>query len=62
MNNEFIVTFETSIQISEDRYKVINPSLKISDQTTIAEIEAFYRKYCKEGELQVTLIQLHQLK
>lgn len=40
----FIATFKTSVQITEDQYKVINPTLKITGETTVKEIEKFYNE------------------
>lgn len=37
-NKQYVATFKTSIQISEDRYKVINPSMLCDENTTIKEI------------------------
>ena len=47
MSNEYIATYKTSRQISPDDWEVYNPSLKITDQTTIGEI----RKWFTEGSI-----------
>lgn len=39
MEKEFIVTFPSSIQITEDSYKTVNPTLKVGSNTTVGEIE-----------------------
>jgi hypothetical protein len=55
---EFVVTFKTSCQISPDDWKVINPSLKVNENTTVKEIEAFFRKHMKDAKTEVTLIEM----
>jgi hypothetical protein len=60
MNKEFIVTFVTSEQITECNWNVRNPAMKIKPETTVAEIEAFYRKWRKEGQMEVKIIGLEQ--
>lgn len=58
MEKEFIATFTTSIQITEDSFKVINPTMKVNPNTTISEIETFYRKHCKVEQMEVKIIEL----
>lgn len=58
MKAEYYITFKYSQQITEDRWEVRNPSLKVTPETTVQEIVNFYRKYLKEGEMEVSLIQL----
>jgi hypothetical protein len=60
MNKEFIVTFVTSEQITECNWNVRTPAMKIKPETTVAEIEAFYRKWRKEGQMEVKIIGLEQ--
>lgn len=36
--NEYVASYVTSVQITEDSYKRIAPSLKVTDSTTIGEI------------------------
>lgn len=57
---EYVVTFKTSRQISFDDFEVYNPSMKVTEKTTIKEIDDFYRRYVKGTCLQVTLIELEQ--
>ncbi len=61
MSKEYVVTFKTSEQISPDDFAVINPSLKVTETTTVKEIEDFYRKINKVGRLEVKLIELANL-
>lgn len=42
--SEFIATFKTSVQITEDQFIVINPTLQITKETTVGEIEKFYNE------------------
>lgn len=58
--NEYIVTFKISVQISPDDWGVINPAMKVTESTTVKEIEEFYRKYEKVGAMEVKLIQLEK--
>jgi hypothetical protein len=69
---EYVVTFPRTVQIAEDRWQVINPSLKVTDETTIAEIRKWVlsnvflhqpkgeklSKQMEEYNLEVTLISL----
>lgn len=55
---EYIATFSCSEQISECDYKIKNPTLKISEQTTIVEIDLFYRKFIKNGQMEIKIIEL----
>ena len=55
---EFVVTFKTSCQISPDDWKVINPSLKVNEYTTVKEIETFFRKHMKDVKTEITLIEM----
>lgn len=59
---EYVVTFETSEQITYDDFIVKNPSLKVNENTTIKEIETFYKKFRTPGAFQVKLIELQQIK
>lgn len=55
---EYVITFKTSFQISPDDWDVANPSMKVNENTTIKEIEEFYRKHNKVSYLEVKLIEL----
>lgn len=56
---EYIVTFTTSRQISEDRWDVYHPSMKVTEDTTVKEIDAFYHEHIPKGNMvEVTLIEL----
>lgn len=55
---EYIVTFKTSSQISHDEWVVLNPSMKVDENTTLKDIDNFYRKHHKDGFLQVVVIEL----
>jgi len=55
---EYIATFETGCQITEDRYTVLNPSLKITDNTTIGEINKWFIKNNGGKIMQVDIIEL----
>jgi len=57
---EYIVTFKSSYQISPDDFKVYNPSMKVTETTTVKEIDDFFRKHVKITPVEVTLIELEQ--
>lgn len=57
---EYVVSFETSEQFTECNWKIRTPSMKIKPETTVAQIEAFYRKWNKVGEMEVKIVQLEQ--
>ena len=44
---EYVVSFKYTQQISPDDWQVITPSMKVTDDTTVKDIVAFYRKYLK---------------
>lgn len=60
MEKEFIVTFHSSIQLTEDRREIVNPVMKVSRDTTVGEIESFYHKWNKGGRMEVKIIELSQ--
>ncbi len=55
---EYVVTFRTSCQISPEDWDVYNPVLKVNEDTTVREIEEFFRKHVKEGIMEVRLSDL----
>ena len=57
---EYIVTFKTSRQISPEDWEVYNPTLKVSDNTTIKEIAEFYKKYITNSNVEVKIIEIAQ--
>lgn len=57
---EFVVTFKTSKQISPDDWGVFNPSMKVSEETTVKEIADFFCKHVKGEAVEVKLIELQQ--
>lgn len=58
--NEFIATFKSSYQISPDDFKVYNPSMKVTETTTVKEIADFFCSHEKGISVEVTLIELEQ--
>lgn len=60
MTKEFVVSFVTSEQITECNWSVRTPSMKVKPETTVAEIEAFYRKWNKVGQMEVKIVELEQ--
>jgi hypothetical protein len=57
-NKQYVATCKTSIQISEDRYKVINPSMLCDENTTIKEIELFFRANTTNEPTEIKIIEL----
>lgn len=57
---EYMVTFTTGEQISPDDWRTVNPSMKVNGNTTVKEIESFFRKWEKVGRMEVRLIELNQ--
>jgi len=57
---EFVVTFKTSRQISPDDWDVYNPSMKVTETTTVKEISDFFCKHIKREPVEVKLIELQQ--
>lgn len=55
---QYAVTFKTSIRISPNDFTVMNPTLFVDSNTTIYEIEVFYRKYNDFGFTEFTVIEL----
>ena len=60
MEKEFVVSFVSSEQITEYNWSVRTPSMKIKPETTVAEIEAFYRKWNKVGQMEVKIVELEK--
>ncbi len=46
---EYAVSFTKCEQVSPDDFELVTKMLKVTSETTMAEIETFYRKYCKSG-------------
>jgi hypothetical protein len=59
---KLIVTFESSEQITEDKYKKINPSAEIDETTTIGQILGWYKSQIQLGQMEVKIIELQELK
>ena len=60
MEKEFVVSFVTAEQITECNWSVRTPSMKIKSETTVAEIEDFYRKWIKVGQMEVKIVEMEQ--
>lgn len=56
--NEYVITFQTGEQITQDDWRVANRSLKVTDETTIGEIREWYIRQMKIGLVDVQLTQL----
>ena len=63
--NEFVATYKTAYQISPDDFAVVNPSLKVTKETTIGEILEWFQ--CGNGcnnpmEIRITQMMAKNLK
>jgi hypothetical protein len=58
---EYVATFKTSYQISQDEWDVCNPSLKINEQTTIKEVNEFFSKNNGGQLMEVRISELQSL-
>lgn len=58
----YIATFKTGEQISPDDWAVINPSLKINENTTIGEINEWFKKKNGGKVMQVSIIELEEIE
>ena len=57
---EYVVTFKSSYQISPDDFKVYNPSMKVTESTTVRDIADFFTKHEAGMPVEVTLVELEQ--
>lgn len=58
----YVATFNTSVQISEDSWKVVHPTMQVFPHTTVAEINEFFQKAVKNHNksvetMEITLIE-----
>lgn len=61
MKKEFCVYIKTSEQVTEDRWELRRKSLKVDSNTTIGEIEKWYRKFLEVGHTQFEVVELQQI-
>lgn len=54
----FVATFQTGEQYTEQNWRPINPTLAIGPETTVREIQEWYRTIIPEGRMEVRIIQL----
>lgn len=55
---QYSCTFEISEQVTEDHWKVTHPSMLATENTTLAEIEEFFRKYHSVSPTELKIIEL----
>lgn len=58
---EYVVTFKTSHQIGPDDWAVANPSLKVTNNTTIGEIKDWFEKLKHNPLMEVKLIEMSEI-
>lgn len=58
--DEFIAQYETSEQFTEQNWRVRNPTMKVTKNTTIGEIYDWYRLNEKVGQMEVKLTQIEK--
>ncbi len=61
MEKEYSILITVSEQISEDRWLVKHRTMKANGQTTLAEIETWYRRHLKAGEAYFTVVEIEPL-
>lgn len=57
-NKEYIVTFPVSNQMTEYEWRIKNPTMKVTDKTTIGEITEFYNKHLPNQSVELRLTQI----
>jgi hypothetical protein len=57
-NKQYVATFTTSIQISPDNFKLINPSMLCDENTTLGDIEKFVKENHWNGIIEVRITEL----
>ena len=55
---EYIITFDTSTQITQDQWKKISPTKRVAEGFTVREMIEWYRKIAPQGPLEIKLIEL----
>ena len=58
---KYIATYKTSAQISPDDFAVFNPTLELSDDTTIGEIKRWHESRERNTQMEVTIIEVEQV-
>lgn len=58
MERKYIAQFKTGAQITEDKYRTVNPTLELNDKTTIEDIKNWFRKLDGSGKMQVEIIEI----
>lgn len=58
MEKEYVVIIDVTEQVSEDQYKVRTKTLKVTGSTTVADIEAWYKKHRPESTIEFKLTEL----
>ena len=55
---EYVVTFPYCEQVSPNDWQLSHPAMKVTPETTMAEIELFFRRYVKNMILDVNIREL----
>ena len=55
---EFVVTFTTSVRMTETEWVLRNPSMKITEETTICEIYKWFKKQTVAETMEIKIIEL----
>jgi hypothetical protein len=58
MEIEYIITYSKTVQVSNEEWAVINPTFKVSESTTIAEIIPHF----KDSNSDIIIREVRQLK
>jgi hypothetical protein len=60
---EYIAQVTTSVQFTEDSWKIVRPSLKLTDKTTIGDIRKWMHDDLRlKNEAEFTVIKLSTVK
>lgn len=60
LTSEFSVSFKSNEQITPDDFRVISPTLKITETTTIKQILDWYRKFDKYSPMEIKIVQMQE--
>jgi hypothetical protein len=61
MEKEYVVSIDVTEQISPDDWAVRRKTLKVTDETKMADIDKWYQSYKDMGDFQVTITELKKL-
>ncbi len=60
MDKEYVAILITGEQYTEENWKSVTRTFKCSEETTLAEIELWYRKHIPRGEMNIQISQIEK--